>query len=86
MIYGFVEAEKANHSIGTMCRVLEVSKSGYYGWRNRPPSERAKANAALTERIRRIHRDSRGTYGAPRVHAELRAGGLIGALASGWRG
>ena len=52
MIYGLVEPEKANHSIGTLCRVLRVSKSGYYGWRSRPPSaRRSKADAVLTERI-----------------------------------
>jgi putative transposase len=76
VIYGFVEAEKANHSIGTLCRALRVSKSGYYSWRSRPPSARFKADAVLTERIERIHRDSRGTYGARRVHAELRASGI----------
>jgi putative transposase len=52
-------------------RTLKVSKSGYYGWRERPPSARAKADAALSERIERIHTDSRGTYGAPRIHFEL---------------
>lgn len=71
MIYGLVEAEKANHKVGTMCRVLKVSKSGYYGWLRRPPSARDRADAALAGRIGRVHRDSRGTYGAPRVHAEL---------------
>jgi putative transposase len=76
VIYGFVEAEKANHSIGTLCRVLRVSKSGYHGWRSRPPSARSKADAVLTERIERIHRDSRETYGAPRIHAELRVSGI----------
>ena len=76
MIYALVETEKANHKVGTMCRVLKVSKSGYYGWRSRPPSARAKADMALAERIERVHRDSRGTYGAPRVHAELRSLGV----------
>ncbi|MEJ7632411.1 MAG: IS3 family transposase, partial [Rubrobacteraceae bacterium] len=65
MIYGLVEGEKANHKVSTMCRVLKVSKSGYYGWRQRPPSARDRADAALTERIERMHRDSRETYGAP---------------------
>ena len=76
MIYGFVEAEKANHPVSTMCRTLKVSKSGYYGWRESPLSARAKADAALSERIERIHTDSRGTYGAPRIHFELRALGV----------
>ena len=76
MIYALVEAQKANHKVSTMCRVLKVSKSGYYGWRHRPPSARAKADATLAERIERVHRDSRETYGAPRVHAELRSLGV----------
>jgi putative transposase len=54
-----------------MCRVLEVSPSGFWAWSKRPPSRRALADAALTERIRDIHERSRGTYGMPRIHAEL---------------
>ena len=76
MIYAFVEAEKANYRVHTMCRTLKVSKSGFYSWRERPLSARAKADAVLSERIERIHRDSRGTYGAPRIHFELRTLGL----------
>ena len=64
------------HHTATTCRVLGVSSSGYYAWRVRPSSDRAKADAALTERIRTIHAASRGTYGAPRVHAELSAHGI----------
>lgn len=71
MIYAFVEAEKANHRISQMCRALKVSKSGFYSWRNRPPSARAQADTQLSEKIARIHRDSRRTYGAPRIHFEL---------------
>lgn len=56
------------------CRLLSVSTSGYYEWSSRPPSLRAVADAALTTTIRKVHRDSRGTYGAPRVLAELRLG------------
>ena len=55
-----------------MCRVLEVSTSGYWAWSKRPPSARARSDAALTTTIRQIHARSRGTYGVPRVHAELR--------------
>jgi putative transposase len=76
VIFSFIEMHKTEHSIELMCRVLRVSRSGYYACRVRPPSHRDRYNAALTERIRRIHRDSRGTYGAPRIHAQLRADGV----------
>jgi putative transposase len=56
-----------------MCRLLEVSASGYHAWQRRPLSARAQADAVLLERIRRIHTLSQGTYGAPRIHAELAA-------------
>jgi putative transposase len=59
-----------------LCRVLRVSRSGYYEWKNRPPSNRDRENATLTERIREIHQRSRETYGYLRVHAELRALGV----------
>jgi transposase-like protein len=71
VIYAFVEAHKANHRINALCRVVRVSKSGFYGWRDRPPSARARADALLSEKIARIHGDSRQTYGAPRIHFEL---------------
>ena len=56
------------------CRVLDVSTSGYYAWRSRPPSARAIRHTWLTDRIVEVHQRSRGTYGALRVHAELRLG------------
>jgi len=59
-----------------MCRVLEVSTSGYYAWRTRPPSKRDRKDAMLTEKIHDIHDESRGTYGAPRVHAALQSKGI----------
>ena len=59
-----------------MCRVLEVSTSGYYAWCKRSPSARAQADAELTSRMNAIHERSHGTYGAPRVHAELEAEGI----------
>jgi putative transposase len=61
-------------AVAVCCRVLRVSSSGFYEWRDRAPSARAVADMALTERIREIHVMSRGTYGSPRVHAELRLG------------
>ena len=69
---------KTNQAFETarMCRLLGVSTSGYYAWRDRAPSRRAVSDAALTERISGIHAWSRGTYGAPRIHAELAAQGV----------
>ena len=59
-----------------MCRVLDVSSSGYYAWRKRPASARARADGQLLRQIRTIHEASRGTYGVPRIHAELQANGV----------
>jgi putative transposase len=68
----FIDAEKGNFPIAFMCGRLGVSVAGYYAWRSRLPSARAVADAHLSTMIRGIHAGSRGTYGAPRVHAELR--------------
>jgi putative transposase len=62
------------HAVQVACRVLGVSESGFYAWRSRPPSPRALRHAWLTEAITQVHTASRGTYGARRVHAELRLG------------
>src|SRR5262245_24485469 len=59
-----------------MCRLLGVSSSGYYAWMKRRPSRRAETDAALIGEIRAAHAASRGTYGAPRIHAELTAKGI----------
>ena len=59
-----------------MCRVLGVSTSGYYAWLKRQSSQRSREDAILTDRIRWIHLRSRGTYGSPRIHAELRDAGV----------
>lgn len=66
-----MNANQANVSVHTMCRVLDVSASGYYAWRDRPPSRRAMDNAVMVERIRTVHAQSDATYGMPRVRAEL---------------
>lgn len=60
----------------TLCKVLRVSSSGFYAWRDRAPSGRALANIALTEQIRLAYAHSRGTYGMPRIRAELREHGI----------
>jgi transposase InsO family protein len=68
------ELAEAGVPVTVSCRVLGVSTSGYYEWKQRGTSARAHADAELTTTITEIHTASRGTYGAPRVHAELRLG------------
>lgn len=75
-LFRLIEAEKANYPVSLLCRVVKVSRSGYYAWRDRPPSRRSVEDVALTAKIREIHEGSRRTYGYPRVHAELRALGV----------
>ena len=75
MRFVFIEREKASYAIALLCRVLEVSCSGYYAWRKREPSRRTQQDAVLTARIQTIHGQSRETYGAPRIQAELAATG-----------
>lgn len=69
--FRFIDAEKAAYPIALLCRALRVSRAGFYAWRSRPPSCRSRADAELTTTIRGVHAGSRGTYGAPRVQAEL---------------
>ncbi len=76
-LFRFIDAEKASYPVSLLCRVLKVSRSGYYyDWKDRPPSKRDQENGALTEQIVEIHERSRETYGYPRVHAELKALGV----------
>jgi len=70
-----VSDHQADYPITTMCQLLGVSSSGYYAWKKRQPSQRSETDAALTAEIRAAHAASRGTYGAPRIHAELAAKG-----------
>ena len=74
-VYRFMRAHQAEFRIATMARVLGVSPSGYYAWRKRERSAHEAADEALSERVQAIHQRSRGTYGAPRIHAELAAEG-----------
>jgi putative transposase len=71
-----VSDHQADYPIASMCRLLGVSSSGYYAWRNRPRSGRAKTDAALLAKIHAAHASSHGIYGAPRIHAELTAKGI----------
>ena len=75
-LFRFINAQKANYSVSLLCRVVEVSRWGYYRWRERPQSRRSVEDSVLTARIWEIHECSRHTYGYPRVHAELNASGL----------
>ena len=74
--FRFIEAEKANHPVRRMCRVLGVSHSGFYAWQSRPASPRALEDEVLTVRIVKIHNRSHGTYGSPRVHVALSREGI----------
>ena len=67
---------QASYPIVTMCKLLGVSSSGYYAWRKRRPSQRSETDAVLIAEIQVAHAGSRGTYGAPRIHAELAAKGV----------
>jgi putative transposase len=71
-----IEAEKAEFPVALMCRALGVSRSGFYAWSVRPESERSKENKRLTLEIKKVHEESRRTYGSPRVHAELQEQGF----------
>ena len=69
----FVEAEKqADRNVAKACELLDVSRSAFYQWRKQVPSARQVSDAELSEKIRDIHADSGGTYGAPRIRDELR--------------
>ena len=75
MKFEFIDAQKAHFPVDFMCQQLGVSRSGYYAWKERPEPERHKADRALAEVVTQVHQHSRGTYGSPRVHAELHARG-----------
>jgi putative transposase len=75
-VHRFICAERVNHSVADLCRVLGVSRAGFYAARGRPPSERALKDERISEAIAEIHAESRGTYGAPRVHAMLARRGI----------
>jgi putative transposase len=78
MRYRFVHKHRTVWPIGVQCRVLEVSRSGYYAWLGRPESRSARRRGELTDRIREIHaRPHHGNYGAPRIHRELLAQGCV---------
>lgn len=71
MRFAFIDVEKACFPISVLCRVLQVSRSGYHAWRKRPESEHARRDRELGVLVRASHEASRGRYGSPRVHADL---------------
>ncbi len=76
MRYRSIDRRRGMYPVRMMCRLLKVSRSGYYAWRARPESPRDKTDRKLTSAIRQIHAESKGTYGSPRIRAELSAQGL----------
>jgi putative transposase len=75
MRFRFIQDRRADYPVRIMCGVLGVSPAGYYAWRSRPESERSSANRDLVDEIKRVHRNTSGRYGSPRIHAELKAQG-----------
>jgi len=76
MRFRFIEDRRVDYPVRVMCAVLGVSPAGYYAWRSRPSSQRSIVNRDLLSEVRRVHRDNRGRYGSPRIHAELRDRGV----------
>ena len=72
MRYQCIHRRRSQYPVSMMCRVLKVSRSGYYTWRVRPESQRAKTDREVTQAIERLHADSKGVYGSPRITADLR--------------
>lgn len=70
-----INRHRDEYAVEVLCRVLDVSRSGSYAWQGRPLSTREQQDQHLSAQIRRVHQKSKGRYGAPRVHAELRAQG-----------
>lgn len=75
MKFALIRVESVAYPVATMCRALGISTSGFYGWQKETLSARARSDAALAAQVAAAHKKSRGTYGSPRVHAELRAEG-----------
>jgi transposase InsO family protein len=74
--FRFIEEQRETFPVGQLCRILTVSRSGFYAWRRRPHSERRRQNDTLLEQIHLVHRQNRGVYGSPRVYRALRTAGV----------
>ena len=85
MRYLCIDRRRTQYPVSMMCRVLKVSRSGYYTWRVRPESQRANTDRQLSQAIRRLHADSKGVYGSPRITADLRDEGYrYGRVGTKW--
>jgi putative transposase len=76
MCFRLIDAKRSQHPVSLLCSVLGVSRAGYYAWKDRPASPRERRDRELTALIRQIHEQSEGSYGWPRMHAELRHRGV----------
>ena len=76
MKFALIEAEKAHFPVAVLCEVIEVSRSGFYAWQSRPPSDRTRQDAQLAVEITAAHGKSGERYGSPRVHRALRKKGV----------
>jgi putative transposase len=74
--FAFIRAREVAFSVQSMCQVLGVSRSGYYAWKERPEARADSKTVALSAEIASAHQRSRGIYGSPRIHRELRAKGI----------
>ncbi len=75
VVYRFIDLHRGEHRVATMARVLGVSRSGYYAWKTRPLSSRARADELLKKEISSVHARHHGAYGAPRIHGDLQRRG-----------
>ena len=71
MRYRCIDRRRTQYSVTMMCRVIKVSRSGYYAWRVRPENQRSKTDRELTRVIRRLHAETKGVYGSPKMRDEL---------------
>ena len=76
MKFRFISDNRETFRVGRMCKLLDVSRSGYYAWLKRPESRRSRENRALEDKIRVLHAASHGIYGAPKIHRDLTDDGI----------
>ncbi len=76
MKFRFVQENRETFRVGKMCEVLKVSRSGYYAWRIRCPSDREEEDRRLAVQIREIHEANRQVYGSPRIYKVLQGRGI----------